>query len=283
MMTHSNIAGRTIARVWDVQAQQQSPIHRAAMVIDPNKQADFDPFLFLAEDWFGQGTFDIHPHRGQETVTYVIEGNLRHYDNNAGDGELGPGDVQWMTAGSGVVHKEDPAPGETVHSLQLWVNLPKDEKMSPPRYQNLRQGDMPVHREDGVLVRVFSGQSREAVAPTLNHVPVTMVEINMEPGATFHQDLPANYNGFIYVLEGSGQFGENQVEVTQGQAMLLGHVKREFSESEVRIQATSQLKAILYAGQPLHEPIVSYGPFVMNTREQIIEAIEDYQAGRFVK
>jgi quercetin 2,3-dioxygenase len=280
-MSNSNIAGRVVARVWDVKPQQQSPIHTAAMVIDPNKQSEFDPFLFLAEDWFGHGTFDVHPHRGQETVTYVIDGKLRHYDSNAGEGELGPGDVQWMTAGRGVVHKEDPDAGETVHSLQLWINLPKEDKLTAPRYQNLRQSDMPVRREEGTVVTVFSGSSGDVQASTLNHVPVTMVELNMEAGATFHQDLPADYNGFIYILEGSGTFGANETAATAGQAMLLGHVKREFEHSEIKIQASSKLRALLYAGRPLHEPIVAYGPFVMNTRQQILEAIEDYQAGRF--
>ena len=280
-MTNSKIAERAVARVWDVVPQQQSSIHTAAMVIDPNKQSEFDPFLFLAEDWFGHGTFDVHPHRGQETVTYVIEGKLHHYDSNAGDGELGPGDVQWMTAGRGVVHKEDPEPGETVHSLQLWVNIPKEDKMTAPRYQNLRKADMPVRREEGTLVTVFSGSSGDVKSSTQNHVPVTMVEINMEAGATFSQDLPADYNGFIYMLEGSGKFGDNDTEAKAGQAMLLGHVKREFEQSRIKIQAFSKLRALLYAGRPLHEPIVSYGPFVMNTRQQILEAIQDYQSGHF--
>ena len=281
-MTNDTVQQRIIKRVWDVLAQQQSPNHKVAMVIDPNKPSDFDPFLILAEDWFGQGTFDIHPHRGQETVTYVIEGKLTHYDSNAGGGELGPGDVQWMTAGRGVVHKEDPAPGETVHSLQLWVNLPKEQKMTAPRYQNLRKVDMPVRLEDGAQVTVFSGSSGDVTSPTLNHVPVTMVEFNVEPGRSVRQNLPADYNGFIYILEGSGRFGAEKVEARQGQAMLLGPVKREFERSEIEIEATTKLRALLYAGRPLHEPIVSYGPFVMNTKEQILEAIQDYQAGRFV-
>jgi quercetin 2,3-dioxygenase len=280
-MNKANVAARSIARVWAVVPQKQHANHTVAMVIDPTKSSEFDPFLLLAEDWFGQGTFDTHPHRGQETVTYVIDGQLQHYDNNAGNGELGPGDVQWMTAGRGVIHKEDPAPGETVHSLQLWINLPKDEKMASPRYQNLRKENMPVRQEDGVFVRVFSGNSGAVEAPTLNHVPVTMLDLSMEAGKTFRQDLPADYNGFIYVLEGSGKFGEEKVEVTSGQAMLLGRVGREFEVSEIEIEATSRLRALLYAGRPLHEPIVSYGPFVMNTRQQIIEAIEDYQSGRF--
>ena len=150
---------RGIERIWTVQHQQHSPIHKAGMVLDPNKMIESDPFLFLAEDFFKKGTFDFHPHRGIETVTYVIEGKLEHQDNKAGRGELEPGDVQWMTAGKGVIHIEDPAEGETVHSLQLWVNLPREHKMAEPRYQNLRAQDMPVREEEGALIRIFSGSS----------------------------------------------------------------------------------------------------------------------------
>lgn len=117
---------------------------------------DVDPFLLMAEDYFVRGTFGMHPHRGIETVTYVIDGKLEHVDNKAGEGVLVPGDVQWMTAGKGIIHTEDPVAGETVHSLQLWVNLPSDKKMTEPRYQNMRAQDMPVRLEEGATIRVFS-------------------------------------------------------------------------------------------------------------------------------
>lgn len=121
---------------------------------------------WLAEDIFQQGTFDLHPHRGIETVTYVIDGILEHFDNKNGYGKLKPGDVQWMTAGRGVIHQEDPAPGSTVHSLQLWVNLPSSKKLTAPRYQNLKSADMPVRKEKGALIRIFSGSSKGIQAPT---------------------------------------------------------------------------------------------------------------------
>lgn len=252
------------------------------MVLDPGRFEDFDPFLFLAEDFFGSGTFDLHPHRGQETVTFVIDGILEHYDNNAGEGQLGPGDVQWMTAGRGVIHREDPAEGQTVHSLQLWINLPSGKKMSEPRYQNLRSEDMPVRREEGALLRVFSGSSGDVVSETQNHVPITMVEMLLEPGATVSQDLPGSYNGFIYVLEGSGTFGSDQVEAKKNQGMLLEAAADPSQPSELRIQANNKLRLLLYAGEPIGEKVVQYGPFVMNTEDEIRQAFADYQSGQFV-
>ncbi|MCL6454703.1 MAG: pirin family protein [Alicyclobacillus sp.] len=293
---------RSIQRVWTVERQQQGPGHQVGLVLEPGRWAEYDPFLLLAEDWFEQGTFDVHPHRGQETVTYVIDGVLNHYDSKAGEGQLGPGDVQWMTAGRGVVHKEDPAPGVRVHSLQLWVNLPRASKFTEPRYQNLRGADMPVRREPGAEIRVFSGSSGGVQAPTKNHVPVTMVEINLQAGATVLQDLPGDFNGFVYVLAGRGRFGVHQVEAEAGQALLLGpgmetepsataepHLRIEsgnddvaHAESVIEVTALTPLRALLYAGRPLHEPVVQYGPFVMNTRAEILQAFEDYQNGRFV-
>jgi redox-sensitive bicupin YhaK (pirin superfamily) len=278
----SEIFQRGIDRVWTVQHHQNSPIHIAGMVLDPNQMKESDPFLFLAEDFFKKGTFDFHPHRGIETVTYVIEGKLEHQDNKAGRGELEPGDVQWMTAGKGVIHIEDPAEGETVHSLQLWVNLPREHKMAEPRYQNLRAKDMPVREEDGVLIRIFSGSSGGIQSTTKNYVPVTMVEINLQPGATVTQDLPGDYNGFMYVLEGKGQFGKSKTEAEKGHVLLLGKGE-EGQASEVTITARESLRLLLYAGKPLNEPIVARGPFVMNTEEEIRQAYRDYMDGKFAE
>ncbi|MEO2073933.1 MAG: pirin family protein [Bacillus sp. (in: firmicutes)] len=280
MMT--SIQQRGIERIWTVDHRQNSPIHIAGMVLDPSKMKESDPFLFLAEDWFQKGTFDFHPHRGIETVTYVIDGKLEHQDSKAGKGELGPGDVQWMTAGRGVIHIEDPAEGETVHSLQLWVNLPREHKMAEPRYQNLLAQDMPVRQEDGASIRIFSGSSGGIQSATKNYVPVTMVEINVEPGASVTQDLPGDYNGFMYILEGKGFFGKNQTEAGKGHVLLLEKASPE-DESEITIEAVENLRVLLYAGRPLNEPIVARGPFVMNTEEEIREAYRDYMAGKFTE
>lgn len=271
---------RGIRRIHTVQYQKNSPIHTNGFVLEPGNWKEYDPFLMLAEDFFQKGTFDFHPHRGIETVTYVIEGTLEHVDNKAGYGKLEPGDVQWMTAGRGVIHKEDPAEGSTVHSLQLWVNLPRSQKMTEPRYQNLRSNEMPVRQEEGAVVRVFSGSSKGVHAPTLNHVPVTMVEIVLEPGAVVTQDLPGNYNGFLYILEGSGTFGIDSMEGKAGQVLHLSSAN-DHSDSEVTVTAKEKLRVLLYAGQPVNEPVVAYGPFVMNTEEEIRQAFEDYRSGKF--
>nr|WP_232463507.1 pirin family protein [Tumebacillus avium] len=257
------------------------PHLRVGQVLEPGRWADFDPFLIMMEDWFQQGTFDFHPHRGLETVTYVIEGKLKHEDNNGGLGILKPGDVQWMTAGRGVLHSEDPLPGETVHSLQLWVNLPSTKKLTDPRYQDLKSANMPLREEPGAKVRVFSGSSKGVAAETLNHVPVTMVELFLEPGASVTQDLPGSYNGFFYVLEGEGQFGKDKTRGVKNQVLWLD--RAEAGDSEIVVTATSSLRVLLYAGEPVREPVVQHGPFVMNTREEIKQAFDDFYAGKFGK
>ena len=171
-----------------------TPQHRVRPLMPAAMRGDFaatDPFLALMEDWFPRGVFGKHPHRGIETVTYVVEGRIDHYDNQGHEGTISPGDVQWMTAGRGLIHNEIPAEGVTVHSLQLWVNLPAAEKMTAPRYQDLSGDCVPVRRQPGVEVRVFSGASGGVTAPTKNIVPVTMVEIRLDLGASVRRDLPA--------------------------------------------------------------------------------------------
>lgn len=207
---------RSINQVWDVVHHQGNGPHlKIGKVLEPGRWTEFDPFLVMMEDRFQQGTFDFHPHRGMETVTYVIDGKLKHEDNQGGYGILEPGDVQWMTAGNGIIHSEDPLPGETVHSLQLWVNLAKKDKMATPRYQDIKAVDAPLRQVDGGIVRVFSGSSAEVQAQTMNHVPVTYVEMILDQGASITQDIPSSYNGFLFILEGNGFFGS---ERTRGKA-----------------------------------------------------------------
>jgi len=196
-----------------------TPQHRVRPLMPAAMRGDFaatDPFLALMEDWFPRGVFGKHPHRGIETVTYVVEGRIDHYDNQGHEGTIWPGDVQWMTAGRGLIHNEIPAEGVTVHSLQLWVNLPAAEKMTAPRYQDLAGDAVPMRRQPGVEVRVFSGASGGVTAPTKNFVPVTMVEIRLDRGASVRQDLPADYNAVIVVLEGEGSIGAEAKFVTAG-------------------------------------------------------------------
>ncbi|MBS4178445.1 pirin family protein [Lederbergia citrea] len=279
-MSNEYVWSRGIRNVRDVIYQENSPTHKVGLVLEPGNWEEFDPFLLMAEDFFQRGTFGMHPHRGIETVTYVIDGKLEHLDNKTGGGELLSGDVQWMTAGKGIIHTEDPANGETVHSLQLWVNLPSDKKMTEPRYQNMRAQDMPVRHEDGAIIRVFSGSSKGVTADTKNHVPVTMVEFILEPGTTVKQDLPGSYNGFLYIIEGEGTFGSGNTKGKKGQVLWLERgIGAE--QSEVKILAQERLHVMLYAGQPVGEKVVARGPFVMNSEEEIVQAYKDYREGKF--
>ncbi|MEH7347096.1 pirin family protein [Bacillus sp. JJ1532] len=279
-MSSQNVWSRGIRSVKNVSFQENSPTHKVGFVLEPGNWEEYDPFLLMAEDFFQRGTFGMHPHRGIETVTYVIDGKLEHLDNKTGGGELLPGDVQWMTAGKGIIHTEDPALGETVHSLQLWVNLPSDKKMTEPRYQNMRAQDMPVRFEDGAVIRVFSGSSMGVKAGTKNHVPVTMVEIILEPNKTVIQDLPGGYNGFLYIIEGKGTFGSKNTDGEKGQVLWLER-GMDAEKSEVKIQSKEKLHVLLYAGRPIRENVVARGPFVMNSEEEIVQAYKDFREGKF--
>lgn len=256
-----------------------NPQHRARHVLEPGHWSDSDPFLLLAEDWFVRGTFGEHPHRGFETVTFVIEGEIEHRDNHGGRGVLRPGDAQWMTAGRGVIHSEEAGP-EGAHSLQLWVNLPAALKMTEPRYQDLRGAEMPVRNEPGVTLRVYSGSSGDVTAQTRTHVPMTMVEMRFDRAASVEQELPASFNAFIYILEGSGRFGGEKTPAHEGQAVWLTPGEGD-DTSEVDVHSDGALRAMLWAGEPVREPVAARGPFVMNTEQELMRAWTDFQTGRF--
>ena len=185
---------RSVLRIDRPEVQQgMTPQHRVRPLMPAAMRGDFaatDPFLALMEDWFPRGVFGKHPHRGIETVTYVVEGRIDHYDNQGHEGTILPGDVQWMTAGRGLIHNEIPAEGVTVHSLQLWVNLPAADKMTAPRYQDLAGDAVPVRRQPGVEVRIFSGASGGVTAPTKNFVPVTLVEFRLDQAPRFARISP---------------------------------------------------------------------------------------------
>lgn len=254
--------------------------------------SDFDPFLLLDEmgpmtvaAGQAKGAPD-HPHRGFETVTYMLSGEMEHKDSRGHAGKLSPGDVQWMTAGAGVVHSEMPSAafnkvGGTLHGFQLWVNLPREKKMMQPRYQEIPATNIPTATtEDGlVTVRVIAGEALETKAVIETVTPIIYLHYQLQPGGRVNQSLPQRYNAFAYVIDGHGLFGAESENVGDGQMVMFG---TEGDEVTIANPANSEtpLDVLLIAGVPINEPVVRYGPFVMNTRQEIYEAIEDYQAGR---
>lgn len=250
----------------------------------------FDPFLLLDE----MGPMDLgpdqakgapdHPHRGFETVTYLLDGRMEHGDSRGNRGRLGPGDVQWMTAGSGVVHSEMPeaefaARGGRMHGFQLWVNLPREDKLIAPRYQEVPAAKIPVGRSaDGkVVARVIAGEALGAKAVIDTRTPIAYLDVTLEPGAVLEQPVPDDFNAFAYVVEGTGLFGSERAPARPHELVLFGN---EGAVARLEASPGSPLRALLIAGRPLDEPVARAGPFVMNTRAEIVQAFEDFQSGR---
>jgi quercetin 2,3-dioxygenase len=250
---------------------------------------DFDPFLLLDE----MGPVDYapgeavgapdHPHRGFETVTYALEGQFGHKDSAGHSGTLNPGDVQWMTAGAGVVHSEMPDPdfvrsGGRAHGLQLWVNLPRSDKMIAPRYQEIPSAQIPVATsEDGsVRVKVIAGEALGVKAAIETRTPILYQHFTLQPGAKIVHPVPPEYRVFAYGLSGKGLYGDARREIGAQQMVVFNN-----DGDTVTLAAGDEpLDVLLLGGVPLKEPVVRYGPFVMNTEAEIREAVLDYQAGR---
>ncbi|MFI5131002.1 MAG: pirin family protein [Chitinophagales bacterium] len=276
-MQSEKLVERDIQAKWKIIPRMDTPIHRAEVILMPGNWQRFDPFLLVVEDYMKKGAFDYHPHRGMETVTYMIDGELHHKDNFGNNSVLRKGDVQWMTAGRGILHLEEAAEDGFAHLVQLWINLPAHKKMTAPRYQNILFDNIPVRTEEGVLYKVISGSSGNVSAATKNHVPVTMVEINVKAGYTAKQDFKADYNGFVYVLKGAGKFGSGNVEGSQKEVLWMSASVDH--DNEISIEAIEDLKVLVIAGKPIREPVVAAGPFVMNTEQQIKQAYDDLAAG----
>ena len=248
-----------------------------------------DPFLLFdefrsddANDYLAG--FPDHPHRGFETVTYMLAGRMEHRDHAGNQGNLVAGSIQWMTAGRGIIHSEMPQQEDgLMWGFQLWINLPADRKMSPPRYQDIPPSEVPLVTMDGADVRVLAGEVGDTRGPVEGIVtdPVYL-DITIDPNATISYALPNDHNAFIYAVEGAGSIGisaENAegTQVTSGQLGVLG------PGDGVRVETGDQaLRLLLIAARPIGEPIARYGPFVMNTEEEIHRAFEDFQKGRFL-
>jgi redox-sensitive bicupin YhaK (pirin superfamily) len=257
--------------------------------------SEFDPFLLLDE----MGPMDVkpgkqkgfpnHPHRGFETVTYLLEGKFEHKDSQGHAGIISAGDVQWMTAGSGVIHSEMPEKefsksGGKLHGFQLWVNLPKSNKMMKPRYQEISQSKIPsgTTENGNVTVKVITGESLGAKAVIDTITPIMYLHFKLEPGSKIVQPVSVDYNVFAYVIKGKGLFEQSKDSnkiIERGNLVIFDK-----DGKEIYIQATEDsevpLELLLIGGIPLREPIARYGPFVMNTQQEIYQAIEDYRRGR---
>ncbi|MCU7943866.1 MAG: pirin family protein [Candidatus Thiodiazotropha endolucinida] len=255
---------------------------RLTRVIGGPQLPQFDPFLLLdhfvsddPDDYIGG--FPPHPHRGFETVTYLLAGQVEHRDNAGHTGLLETGGVQWMTAGRGVIHSEMPQQQDGLLSgFQLWVNLPAGEKMIDPRYQEFDRQAIPLEaRSDGVEVRVVAGQtSRQTRGPVSELVtPALFYDITLPAGTRFEESLPETYNSFVYLIEGTVSIDGIDLEVNSLAVLDQG--------DSVEITAQEPSRLLLVAGQPLHEPIARRGPFVMNSEAELQQAFNDYQEGRF--
>jgi quercetin 2,3-dioxygenase len=286
-MEDSNVRGglqRRIARVLTVPPLAPGfvgPGHLAAQVVSPDDFARSDPFIMLADDHLDIGDGAVggpHPHAGFETVTLLLGGVI--YDRDEG-GEIKSGEVQWMTAGRGIIHGENVATKGKVRLLQLWLTLPKSHRWTPPSFQDIHTDAVPVRREPGVEIRVYSGASGGVQSNTRNHVPVTITEIAMGAHTSVDQDIPTSYNGFAFVIRGSVAIGADATLLNAGQ---VGWLDRPDSDgtSIVRIRAgDGGARLVFYAGQPQGDRIVSHGPFIGDSNADIARLYAEYRAGQF--
>jgi quercetin 2,3-dioxygenase len=267
------------------------PVRRAFAGMD---QSYLDPFVHM--DQMGEVEYapgepkgtPWHPHRGFETVTYMIDGTFQHQDSNGGGGLITNGDTQWMTAGSGILHIERPpeqliASGGLFHGLQLWVNLPADQKWSPPRYQDIRAGNVALLASDdgGALLRVIAGEVDGHRGPGITHTPMSMAHVTLSPGSRLTAPWPRDFNALAYVLAGRGRAGVEATPIETGQLVAFGPGDAiTLSADQTQESRSPALEVVLLGGRPIREPVAWYGPFVMNTHAEIAQALSDYKAGR---
>jgi quercetin 2,3-dioxygenase len=257
-------------------------------------KAELDPFVHM--DQMGEVDYapgepkgtNWHPHRGFETVTYIIDGTFQHQDSHGGGGVIENGATQWMTAGAGILHIETPpeslvVSGGLFHGIQLWVNLPAKDKFSPPAYQNLtgERSALLASADGGALVRLIAGGIGDYTGPGSTHTPITLAHATIAPGASLSLPWRADYNSLVYVLSGSGTVGADQRPIHQGQLAVLGAGDRiTVSANGTQDSNRPALEVLLLGGRPIGEPVVQYGPFVMNTTQELQQAMDDYNAGR---
>jgi redox-sensitive bicupin YhaK (pirin superfamily) len=267
------------------------PVRRAFHGVDLGA---LDPFIHL--DQMGEVEYapgepkgtPWHPHRGFETVTYIMDGTFEHNDSNGGGGVISNGDTQWMTAGAGILHIEKPpeslvVSGGLFHGIQLWVNLPAAQKWSPPRYQDIRAREVGLlaSADGGALVRVIAGDLAGHAGPGITYTPMTLVHATLSPGAELALPWRADYNALVYVLAGDGSLGADRITLRTGQlAVLGGGNSLRIAARERQESRSPSLDVLVLGGRPIREPVAWAGPFVMNTRDEVMQAFADYQAGR---
>jgi len=281
-MTNTIQTPRKVERLVTGQPTSDGAGVKLTRVLTQELQHRLDPYLML--DAFGTdnpgdyiGGFPDHPHRGFETVTYMIAGRMRHRDSSGNEGLLSNGGVQWMTAGRGVIHSEMPEQEDgRMEGFQLWLNLPAKDKMRPAWYRDIPTATIPEVKLQGATVRVIAGQSHGVTgAMQREGTEPLYLDIHLEPGARFEQPLPATHNAFVYVYRGALTIDGREVPV-QRMAIL---ANTPGSDGVVMQAGAAPTRALLIAGRPLNEPIAQYGPFVMNSREQLMQAVQDYQRG----
>ena len=250
--------------------------------VEPNY---FDPFLMLDE--FGSENsedyiagFPPHPHRGIETVTYMLAGDFEHKDSTGGEGRMTAGDVQWMKTGSGIIHSEMPAMKEgKLHGFQLWINMPASMKMDKPEYHYIDADKMSVHKDIDKQIKVIAGKFQKAEGPIKKHnVEPFYFDVELKKDKEFNFELPPSHNSFIYLIEGEIKIGEKGHDKVKDSTLIL------LSNGEkLKVTALTKAKFLLISGKPIGEQIARGGPFVMNTKQEILQAIDDYHNGNFVK
>ncbi|HEX3840126.1 MAG TPA: pirin family protein [Acidimicrobiales bacterium] len=267
------------------------PVRRAFAGVEGFR---LDPFVHMdqmGEVEYGPGEATgtpWHPHRGFETVTYMIDGTFQHRDSIGGGGLITNGDTQWMTAGSGILHIERPpeelvATGGVFHGIQLWVNLPKAEKMTAPRYQDIGAGNVVLlsSPDGGALVRLIAGDVAGFAGPGSTHSPITMLHATVSPGAELVLPWRRDFNALVYVLSGQGSAGEARQPIHSGQLVVFGEGDNlAVTADTVQESRSPDLEVLVLGGRPIRESVYAYGPFVMNTKDEIAQAFEDFRAGR---
>lgn len=276
---------RTINKIIKSQKQEIMPGRFINAPLPSDEAGGVSPFILLHHfgpfeiNYLNSFSFEAHPHRGFDAVTFLFEGEMQHRDSTGGYGRLKPGDVQWMTAGSGILHEESQPKdfletGGLIHGIQLWVNLPKANKMTNPKYQDIRNEDIPVLKNNGVKERVIAGNYKNLTGPAKTFTPITAVHGIFSKGGKTKIDVPADFNACIYITKGS-------VKIDDKTALHADLVLFKNDGAEFEAEAIEDSEFLLLAGKPIDEPVVQYGPFVMSSMGEIKQAFLDYREGKF--